>query len=43
MSQMKPATPPPLFKDTDNNTASKVMLPYWLDLYSEIQYQYLPI
>jgi hypothetical protein len=27
MSQKKPPTPPPLYRDTDSNTASKVPLP----------------
>jgi hypothetical protein len=42
MSQKKPTNPPPLFKDTDNNTTSKVMLPSWLDLYNKIHYEYFP-
>jgi hypothetical protein len=40
MSQKKTTNPPPLFKDRDNNTTSKVMLPSWIDLYNKIQYEY---
>jgi len=35
MSQKNPSIPPPLFKDTNNRTASKVIMPSWLDLYKK--------
>jgi hypothetical protein len=42
MSQKKPASPPPFFKDTDNGMNSKVILPSWLDLYNKLHYEDFP-
>jgi hypothetical protein len=42
MSQKKPSNPPLLFKDTDNNNSSKLILPSSIDLYNKIHYEYFP-
>jgi hypothetical protein len=36
MSQKNPSAPPPLYRDTDTSTTTKVPMPTWLELYNKI-------
>jgi hypothetical protein len=40
--QKKPPAPPPLYKDTDSNTSSKISLSTWHDLYNKIHHDDFP-
>jgi hypothetical protein len=42
MSQKKPPAPPPLYRDMDTSTTSKVPLPTWNDLYNKIHHDDFP-
>jgi hypothetical protein len=42
MSQKKSANPPPLYKDTNVSTTSKVLMPTWINLYNKIHYDEFP-